>query len=199
MFNESSTFNRPKQSASLLLMQCKAIATCTEVSEIDGHKASMNETLTSGVQNIYLPFINTYRDVLLNHRKMYCLSLSLALSVAGTRSAIGRAPDPVWQHTFVSPSAFSRRAVVSYWRKYVHEVLVNRLRGLSLPRKSVVRLTDRPDMTLDVYRGRKTTNQQQQQQQLSLSGRSVNLIILFLGRIRPPKRFTRTSYPFFRQ
>ena len=69
---------------------------------------------------------------------------------------------PVWQHTFVSPSAFSRRAVVSYWRKYVHEVLVNRLGGLSLPRKSVVRLTDRPDMTLDVYRGRKTTTQQQQ-------------------------------------
>ena len=43
----------------------------------------------------------------------------------------------------------------------MHEVLVNRLRGLSLPRKSVVRLTDRPDMTLDVYRGRKTTIQQQ--------------------------------------
>ena len=38
----------------------------------------------------------------------------------------------------------------------MHEVLVNRLGGLSLPRKSVVRLTDRPDMTLDVYRGRKT-------------------------------------------
>ena len=37
----------------------------------------------------------------------------------------------------------SRGAVVSYWRKYVHEVLVNRLGGLSLPRKSVVRLTDR--------------------------------------------------------
>ena len=48
----------------------------------------------------------------------------------------------------------------------MHEVLVNRLGGLSLPRKSVVRLTDRPDMTLDVYRGRKTTIQQQQQQQL---------------------------------
>ena len=55
-----------------------------------------------------------------------------------------------------------RRAVVSYWRKYVHEVLVNRLGGLSLPRKSVVRLTDHPDMTLDVYRGPKTTIQQQQ-------------------------------------
>ena len=67
----------------------------------------------------------------------------------------------VWQHTFVSPSAFSRRAVVSYWRKYLHEVLVNCLGGLSLPRKNVVRLTDRPDMTLDVYRGRKTTIQQQ--------------------------------------
>ena len=39
----------------------------------------------------------------------------------------------------------------------MHEVLVNCLGGLSLPRKSVVRLTDRPDMTLDVYRGRKTT------------------------------------------
>ena len=46
----------------------------------------------------------------------------------------------------------------------MHEVLVNRLEGLSLPRKNVVRLTDRPDMTLDVYRGRKTTMQQQQQQ-----------------------------------
>ena len=45
----------------------------------------------------------------------------------------------------------------------MHKVLVNRLGGLSLPRKSVVRLTDRPDMTLDVYRGRKTTMQQQQQ------------------------------------
>ena len=54
-------------------------------------------------------------------------------------------------HTSVSPSADSRGAVVSYWRKYVHEVLVNRLGGLSLPRKSVVRVTDRPDMTLDVY------------------------------------------------
>ena len=48
----------------------------------------------------------------------------------------------------------------------MHEVLVNRLGGLSLPRKSVVRLTDRPDMTLDVYRGRKTTIQQQLQKDL---------------------------------
>ena len=79
---------------------------------------------------------------------------------AGPRSAIGRAPDLFDTRSGVSPSAFSRRAVVSYWRKYVHEVLVNRLGGLSLPRKSVVRLTDRPNMTVDVYHGRKTTIQQ---------------------------------------
>ena len=57
----------------------------------------------------------------------------------------------------------------------MHEVLVNRLGGLSLPRKSVVKLTDRPDMTLDVYRGRKTTMQQQQQQK--------SLLILSFGKI----------------
>ena len=44
----------------------------------------------------------------------------------------------------------------------MREVLVNRLGGLSLPRKSVVRLNDRPDMTLEVYRGRKTIQQQPQ-------------------------------------
>ena len=52
----------------------------------------------------------------------------------------------------------------------MHEVLVNRLGGLSLPRKSVVRLTDRPDMTLDVYRGRKTTKQGQNENLPILSG-----------------------------
>ena len=60
-------------------------------------------------------------------------------------------------HTFVSPSADSSRAVVSFWRKYVLKVLVNRLGGLSLPRKNVGKLTDRPDMPIDVYHGRKTT------------------------------------------
>ena len=44
----------------------------------------------------------------------------------------------------------------------MHEILVNRLGGLSLLRKSVVRLSDRPDMTVDVYRGRKTTIQHDQ-------------------------------------
>ena len=50
----------------------------------------------------------------------------------------------------------------------MHEVLVNRLGGLSLPRKSVVRLTDRPDMTLDVYRGRKTTIQKKKKIHLTI-------------------------------
>ena len=50
----------------------------------------------------------------------------------------------------------------------MHEVLVNRLGGLSLPRKSVVRLTDRPDMTLDAYRGRKTTIQYNNNKQINM-------------------------------
>ena len=51
----------------------------------------------------------------------------------------------------------------------MHEVLVNRLGGLSLPRESVVRLSDCPDMTIDVYRGRKTTIQQQQLEEFCIS------------------------------
>ena len=43
----------------------------------------------------------------------------------------------------------------------MHEALVRRLGGLSLPRKSVVRLSDRPTMIIAVYRGRKTTTQHQ--------------------------------------
>ena len=53
-----------------------------------------------------------------------------------------------WSNHFCShclPTAESSTAVVSYWRK----VLVNRL-CLSLPRKSVVRLTDWLDMTIVV-------------------------------------------------
>ena len=50
----------------------------------------------------------------------------------------------VWSHTFLSPSAdLSRREFVNYWRKSVHY----HLGGLSLPRNSVVRLTDCPEMT----------------------------------------------------
>ena len=41
----------------------------------------------------------------------------------------------------------------------MHEVLVNGSGALSLPRKSVVRLTDSPDMTSGVYHKHKTTPQ----------------------------------------
>ena len=63
----------------------------------------------------------------------------------------------------------------------MHEVLVNRLAGLSLPRKSVVRLTDRLDMTLDVNRGRKTTMQQQQQQQFYLLYEPCCVLYIFVN------------------
>ena len=71
--------------------------------------------------------------------------------------------------------------VVSYWRKYVHEVLVNHFGGLSLPRKSVVRLTDRPHMTLDVYHGVKQQINNNQQHGLIITeiGNGKALIRLY--------------------
>ena len=72
----------------------------------------------------------------------------------------------------------------------MHEVLVNRLGGLSLPRKSVVRLTDRPDMTLDVYRGRKTTMQQQQQLKQGMKIVTVSVYLVNL------KKWSQSHYNF---
>ena len=83
---------------------------------------------------------------------------------APTASAVGPSPTVIKivgrPGTGSIPSTFappdhptdSRRAAVSCWRKCVHEVLVNRLGGLSLPKKSDVRLTDRPDITPAVHR-----------------------------------------------
>ena len=47
------------------------------------------------------------------------------------------------------------------------------------PRKSMVRLTDRPDLTLDVYRGRTTTIQQQQNHTKFQNNRSLTGARLF--------------------
>ena len=66
------------------------------------------------------------------------------------------------------PSADSRRADVSFWQKYVHQVLVNRLERLSQPRNSVVRITDRRYMT-EIIR-RKTPTQTKSLHLLSLIG-----------------------------
>ena len=57
----------------------------------------------------------------------------------------------------------------------MHKVLVNRLGGISLPRKSVVGLTDRPDMTLDF-----TVDVKQQQQCIILGYCIDNLFIICL-------------------
>ena len=57
--------------------------------------------------------------------------------------------------SFLLPLLQEGQLSVTCESMHVHEVLVNRLGGLSLPRKNVVRLSDRPDMTLDVYRGLK--------------------------------------------
>ena len=93
-----------------------------------------------------------------------CEHLSI---LAGPRSAVGRhltrksevlGSIPGLTTCFLLPLILVSCQLLA---KYFHEILVNRLGGLSLPRKSVVRLTDRPDMTLDVYRGRKTTTHQQ--------------------------------------
>ena len=73
--------------------------------------------------------------------------------------------DWSWNHSsgHSLPIADSSKAVVSYWQKDVHQVLVNCL-GLSLPRKSVVRLTDHLVMTIvvdwDVKPLNKHTNKQ---------------------------------------
>ena len=86
-----------------------------------------------------------------------------AISSASNSRARGPVFDTLSSHralTFVSPSTDTRRAVISYWQKKVHLVLVHHLGGQSLPRNSLVRLTDRPDMTIGVYHGRKPTKRQ---------------------------------------
>ena len=86
--------------------------------------------------------------------------IRVALSVARlTREPRSRARYQVRLYTFVSTPADPRRAVVSYWQKFVHLVVVNSLGGLRLPRNSVVRLTDRPEMTITVYLGRRAKTQ----------------------------------------
>ena len=79
------------------------------------------------------------------HQDLRCLQSQLFSSLV-LKELI---PCPV---TFLHfPSAYSRTAVVTYWRKYVYLVLVNPL-GLGLPRERLVWLIDRPDKTIAIYR-----------------------------------------------
>ena len=82
------------------------------------------------------------------------------MKVAGPRSAVGKAPD-----SQVRGPGFDTRSVhiLSFLLPLIQEGIcqllakvcarstgyLKRLGGVSLPRKSVVRLTDRPDMNLD--------------------------------------------------
>ena len=70
-----------------------------------------------------------YKKIMIAEPGRVAQSVGLLTRKSGVLGSI-----PALATYFRSPSAFSRRAVVSYWRKYVHEVQVNRL-----PRKSVVR------------------------------------------------------------
>ena len=95
-------------------------------------------------------------------------------ALAGLHSTVGSASDSRARDpgSILGPATyflfsfhwFKKGSVVSYWQKYVHEVLVNHLGGLSLPRKHVVRVTDSPDMTSAAYHGIK----QQQQTTIKL-------------------------------
>ena len=96
-----------------------------------------------------MSFLNTEPDRVA--QSVTCLTADTAVS-----SSI-----PARSHTFVEidheiiskvillPSADSRRVVVSYKQKHVHEGLVNHL-VKHAEEKSVVRLTERPDMTIAV-------------------------------------------------
>ena len=61
----------------------------------------------------------------------------------------------------------------------MHEVLVNRLGGLSLHRNSVVRLTEHPDMTIALYRGHNKMIQQQHATMFS-KDRDIRKRLIFL-------------------
>ena len=68
----------------------------------------------------------------------------------------------------------------------MHKVLVKHLGGLRLPRKSVVRLTDSPNMTKAVYCGSKSTTTQQQQRSIHRVNSWPSLSLSFC---RVKKRF----------
>ena len=50
----------------------------------------------------------------------------------------------------------------------MHKVLVNRLGGLSLPGKSVIRLSDRPNITTAVYNNTTKTDRLEQTVQIQM-------------------------------
>ena len=90
--------------------------------------------------------------------RIYLFLLAIRLVVRKSRvQSSGPAPSfiEVWSwsnfYGHSLPTADSNKAVVSYWWKYGHLVLVNRFLKGSLPRISVDRLTDRLQTKLDMH------------------------------------------------
>ena len=90
------------------------------------------------------------------------------MEIAGPRSPVRRAPDskvrgPGFDNLSGHILSFLLLLIQEGQLSVTGESMCTKywlhLGGLSLPRKSLVRLTDHPDMTVDVYRGRKTNQQ----------------------------------------
>ena len=98
----------------------------------------------------------------------------------GSRSSVGSASDtrsrgPGFDTRSGHILSFLLPLIQEGQLKNVHEVLVNSIGGLSLPGKKEVRLTDRPDMTIDVYRGRESTTHNMTNMAMSVHGKTLNL------------------------
>ena len=113
---------------------------------IVNRKSSWEITLTKSGLKVLSPFsygislkerICSHREQILSFKGIPIIGRRAAWHVQ-LKSQRSQVRYPVRPHTFVTPSADSRRVVVTYWGKYVHEVLVNCLGGLSLCRESVV-------------------------------------------------------------
>ena len=74
---------------------------------------------------------------------------SRVVSLILVRPGVKEIDHEIISTVILQPSPDSRMVAVSYKRKYVHEILVNYLVKLA-QEKSVVRLTDHPNMTIAV-------------------------------------------------
>lgn len=133
--------------------------------KLSSKRNTINKMINCSVSMLYLPVINYYLiDFHICYYSSFTIINTTKITHYCTNTVVIRrsrfrcsGPAPLWNlfygHSF--PSAPSRRTVISYWFK----TLVNRSESPSLPRKCVVGLSDRPNMTITVCRGRLTTQQ----------------------------------------
>ena len=96
-----------------------------------------DRTLRLPLQNVPVPLIGSLFEIKAVSSTLFPSNVPghVAQSV-GHLTHKSEVLGSVWPNTFVSP-ADSRRAVVNYWQKYVHDVLVYRLGGLRVGRKTL--------------------------------------------------------------